>query len=500
MILLLAMQLGFVGSQSCQGCHPNIYRSYKATPMAQSSGKVEGSLPSGSFRHAASGMRYRISGSAVEFERSEGIHGRREIQYFIGSGAAGRSFLTQHNGYLFQAPVTWYSQAQRWDISPGQEHGRRMRWDRPIEPNCLYCHASRPRAISGSQNRYGSPPFEEDGIACERCHGPGQAHTGGGGPIVNPSKLAPALRDDVCAQCHLTGEARVNRPGKQLALYRPGEALRDSVSFFVFEDDRPATLKATSHVEKLARSRCKISSGDRLWCGSCHDPHEVPSTENRVAWFRTKCLACHDDSVEPASHGADCIVCHMPRAPVADGGHGVLTDHSIPRSRDNPVAVLEKAVHRLAPWPGSHSDTRTLGLAYAELALTAGEPFYEAEAFRLLLEALPESGSDPELLTRLGWLHHKKGQFERAATFYERALAIRPGDVVAEVNLGTIYGQGGRLADAIRLWQSALQRNPALTEAARNLVTAWTALGEEEKAKALSKTLLSIDPDLDGTP
>jgi len=39
--------------------------------------------------------------------------------------------------------------------------------------------------------------------------------------MVNPAKLDAARRDSICEQCHLAGEARVEKPGKQLAVFRP---------------------------------------------------------------------------------------------------------------------------------------------------------------------------------------------------------------------------------------------------------------------------------------
>ncbi len=491
MILLLAAEAALIGSQACAVCHPAVFRAYMQTPMARSSGGVLEDLPAGSFRHDASGVQYRIDGASIVFERSGGIRGRRQAHFFIGSGAAGRSYVLRQDGHLFQAPVTWYAQKQAWDVSPGYEQDLRSRWNRAIEPACLYCHASRPQHIDGTQNRYQSPPFAENGVACERCHGPGALHARGAGPIVNPAKLPPALRDDVCAQCHLTGEARINLPGRQLAMYQAGKLLPDYVSFFVYEGAAGEGLKATSHVEKLSRSLCKQRSGEQLWCGTCHDPHRVPAPDLRAAWYRGKCQGCHQP--QACTRGPDCASCHMPRARVTGGGHGVLTDHGIAR-RPKPESAGRRG-RKLLPWPGSRSDPRTLGLAYAELALETRDPFHEQEAFRLLREALPSHSADPDLLTRLGWLHQQRGQTARAVELYQVALKLDPHRTVAKVNLGAMVARQGRLEDAIRLWESALLENPGLTEPALNLVAAWRAQGEEAKARAALQRLLRYDPD-----
>jgi hypothetical protein len=68
----------------------------------------------------------------------------------------------------------------------------------------------------------------------------------------------------------------------------------------------------------------------KLWCGTCHNPHE---TQQRAAYFRDRCLSCHGATLEKshAAPGRDCVACHMPRLPARDGGHTVFTDHRITR-------------------------------------------------------------------------------------------------------------------------------------------------------------------------
>ncbi len=154
---------------------------------------------------------------------------------------------------------------------------------RPIVPACLNCHASGVAATPGTLNRFGNPPFREGGVACERCHGPGEAHIarmkadGTRDDIVNPAKLAPERRDSVCAQCHLSGEVRVMRPGASWDSYRAGDRLADSTTVFVRAAATPG-MRVTSHFEKLAQSACKRASGDCV-CGA------TPATT------RTRCPA-----------------------------------------------------------------------------------------------------------------------------------------------------------------------------------------------------------------
>ena len=64
--------------------------------------------------------------------------------------------------------------------------------------------------------------------------------------IVNPSKLDPAHRDSICAQCHLTGVARIARVRAKRESYRPGELLSDYSAFFVWSGAESPALSVNS--------------------------------------------------------------------------------------------------------------------------------------------------------------------------------------------------------------------------------------------------------------
>jgi hypothetical protein len=495
MLLLLAIPALYVGNQACAGCHAEIYRRYSLTPMAMSSGRSLPALTPGSFRHAASQVRYDIDAKGlVRLSKGE-RRDQRQLSYYIGSGVAGRSFGYVRDGFLFEAPVTWYAQTGSWDVSPGYASDSASRWSRPIEPSCLFCHASQTRWREGTLNAYADPSFDQNGIGCERCHGPGSLHVQGKAKMVNPAKLAPARRDAVCAQCHLTGQSRIVRAGRQLNDYRPGDLLSDFVAHLV--PTEPGEFQVNSHVEKLAESGCKRSAGDRLWCGSCHDPHTVPAPSERVAYFRAKCLNCHQPA--ECARGFDCAGCHMPRSPAADAGHGVFTDHTIPRNparntADNTLdqagraRTQSEASWKLRGWALADAGDRELGLAYAEAGVRTGDRRQQAEAIRLLTGALQVREVDPEVQARLADLQERAGNPARAVELYRAALRQDPNSVVALVNLGRLYGSTGYLAEAITLWREALKRNPCLAEAGANLQIALRAKNDAAGVEAVRRS------------
>jgi thioredoxin-like negative regulator of GroEL len=497
----------YVGNRACAACHLSIYQSYSRTPMAETSGPVGANLVAGSFEHAPSAMRYRVyqkdGRTFLDYQRTDNahIHGTQELSFVVGSGRRGRSYLFGINGFLYQSPVSYYSQKKRWDMSPGYESSREMPFNRPIEPSCLTCHASQVRPVSGTDNRYDAAPFAQDGIGCERCHGPGSEHIKSGAAMINPAKLDPARRDSICAQCHMSGEARINQPGRSSAMFRPGDLLTDTVLDYVYEGDFNYPYKAISHVQALAESRCKLASGDRMSCLSCHDPHTLPPAEERAAYFRQKCLACHlqsNVSAEMKRHfesKPDCRSCHMPAMQGLSIGHTTLTDHRILRKPLSGQPATKPATTRLVQFGARQADARGLGLAYAELAARDNQPFYAAEAMRLLTEALPTCATDAEVLTRLGYLHQTKGEIEQAASLYERALRSDPHKTAAAVNLGVLYAQHGRVDRAIELWRDALASNPGLSEASIDLAIALLAEGDKKDARDVLVKALRFDPD-----
>jgi hypothetical protein len=481
--LFAASEASFVGNRACAPCHAEICRSYAATPMALSSGRDPRPLTAGSFRHAASQVRYDIAANGLVRLSKGSVRDTRQLSYYIGSGAAGRSFGYLRDGFLFEAPVTWYAQTGSWDVSPGYESDVASRWSRPIEPSCLFCHASQTRHRAGTVNAYADPVFDQDGIACERCHGPGSFHIQGKAKMVDPSSLGPPLRDAVCAQCHLTGQSRVARAGRQIEDYRPGDALSEFVAFFV--PANPEGFQVNSHFEKLAESTCKRAAGDRLWCGSCHDPHSVPAASERAAWFRAKCLTCH--AATECVRGFDCASCHMPKNPAADAGHGVFTDHSIPRVPGR-VRNLSAASWNLRGFSPADKGDRELGLAYAEVGVRTANQRQQAEAVRLLTAALRDSKGDSEVQVRLADLEERAGNSSGALALYRAALLQDANSVVAMVNLGRLYGSRGMLDEAIQLWREALKRNPCLAEAGANLQVALRAKGDIAGVEAVRRS------------
>lgn len=483
--------------------------------MARSSGVAGGDSLKEDFEQAAfasarTGFRYRVArgrGSyTLAFGKADGtLRGEKSLRYFIGSGATARSYLLADAGYLFEAPAAYYPGARKWSFAPAYESYAYPYLSRPAMPACLTCHASFLTPVAGTQNKYETPPFGEGGIACVRCHGPGEAHIrkmreGGaasGASIINPAKLAPEMRDSICAQCHLSGEMRVMKPGRDWTSYQPGARLADSMTVFV-RAGGTSGMTVTGHVEKLAQSACQRSSGDRLWCGTCHDPHSVPKPSERAAWFRSKCLTCHEPTACKESRAAragrhdDCAGCHMPKSSVTDAQHVVYTDHSIPR-RQRPTTPVS-ARSELTPFGGGQPAPRDLALALGILASRTQSADDRARAIDALQPAERASPNDVEVLLYLAELYRNTDQASRAEPLYRRAMQLDRNQVTASVGLGAILMERGQYADAIQLWQDALAKNGGLELVRMNMAMAQWRSGDLQAAERTLTKSVDLSP------
>jgi len=500
---------GYVGNEACAKCHAAIFESYKNTAMAHASGPATENLIAGDFTHHASGVNFRVYSDAgkvwLSFDRpgDPAVHGKRELLYYIGQGRRGRSYLFSDDGFVFESPVNWYTDRHMWDMAPAYGNAREIPMTLPALTSCLDCHVSGIQPpINGTENRYKMPVFAYSGVTCERCHGPGAAHPNGGA-IVNPTKLSANRRDQVCMQCHLEGNAAIERAGKHLYEYRPGDDLPDYIRYYLLVDSHSPNLRAASQFEALAQSTCKKKSGDAMSCTSCHDPHRSIPADERVSFYRGKCLVCHGAAFGAKHHvdQPDCAHCHMPAALSSDVAHTEVTDHRIPR-RPGTGPQLENAgppvSPQLVPFPSSKDtehDVRDLALAWQSI-VNSGMKVEQPQAEKLLRQAATQFPDDPVVLSALGYVEQTRGANDRAQDLYRKALALDPNLIDAATNLGVLEAQRGHLAEAVKLWQGAFQRAPGRSSIGMNLARAFCAAGQAKVARSYALRVLQFNPDL----
>ena len=237
--------------------------------------------PSGSFVHAPSGTRFTVTsnhGLTQKLTRN-GLSAEYPVAYVIGSGTHAYGYLIRIGDYLFQSPISYYSRRKAWDVAPGYEQDPNPEFNRPVSPECLQCHSGRPRPVAKTLNRYEDPPFSEEGISCTRCQGDATAHLRKPGreTIVNPARLSPRARDSICEQCHLSGDARVVNPGREIGDFHAGQELEEVFSVYVRArqgHSQASSMKVISHAEQLALSTCSLGASQNVGAG----PVTIPTT------------------------------------------------------------------------------------------------------------------------------------------------------------------------------------------------------------------------------
>ncbi|HEV8630588.1 MAG TPA: hypothetical protein VGV61_09755, partial [Thermoanaerobaculia bacterium] len=309
---------GYVDDAQCASCHPDVAASFASVGMAHALTRPSRERTierfGVAFEHAASRRVYQLEwrGDALLFRRWQvGLHGERvnelelPVDWVLGSGNHARTYLFQSpSGEVWQLPLAWYTQEGRWGMAPGYDRGDHDEVQRIVQRECLFCHTAYPEVAAGA-DRYAMPHrFAAglvEGIGCQRCHGPGAEHVRGArdpdvpfaaasAAIVNPAKLSPARRNDVCYQCHL--QPSVALPAVRAFdrgdfAFRPGETLAaHRVELDAKEDRRPGSerFEINHHPYRLEQSRCFLKSPlGALTCLTCHDPHRKVKPEARAS-------------------------------------------------------------------------------------------------------------------------------------------------------------------------------------------------------------------------
>ena len=141
-----------------------------------------------------------------------------------------------------------------------------------------------------------------------------------------------------------------------------------------------------------------------------------------------------------------------------------------------------------APEPGS------------DLASLVGSPAEFGPQVRGVVEgafeaarAAPES---PSAAARLGMVLHAYDKFEGAATCYERALALQPGQLVWVYYLGSARASLGRHEAALDALREAVRLDPGYAPARLKLADVLLATGRVEQSRALYDALARENPGL----
>jgi len=476
--------------------------------MANASGHASEKLHTGKFVAKASSAEYTIlvrnNQPMLSYHslKSPDVAEEYPLSYFLGSGHLGTTYLYSIGNFLFESPIAWYGPSKDFDMKPGLEDLDYLPPPLPMQSDCLRCHMSSVQASdAGTVNRYQGLAFLHTGITCEACHGDSKSHleTSGKGPIVNPAKLAAEARDSICISCHLEGDVLVERSGRTALDYRPGENISSFVSFYV-KNGSKLTDRGVSEVEQLSQSTCKRISGNPMSCTSCHDPHFTPEPSQKTAYFRSKCLSCHNRPDFAASHhpeNIDCITCHMPRTSAENIPHVAWTDHRIlARPTEVRNQPAERSTGEFVPIFSPSATMRDLAMANYR-ALLEGDRSREPIAREQLNTNRDLIAKDKDALDALGNLSAERGDLKEANEVFRKALAIDPHDITALSNLGVLLAKQGDLTESISILETAFARNQDLPGLSMNLARLQCMAGDASAARRTLTTALAFCGNLE---
>jgi len=361
--------------KSCVPCHRSVVAEYLEHGMAASLGKV-GEPPPGVVENPRSGVRYEISqvGGGPRLRATFADGGRREQRLVgrIGAGIFDTSWVAEEidvlsgegTGRLFFAPLETITDHGH-ELSPFDLAEGGAGLDLSLTEGCLTCHtvdnlgalpnaalatsADRPKAAHVFPgNALGVDAFEElSGLGCQACHGDARRHLAAmsaeddlllddpGLPQLGAQKAGD--QRDLCARCHLQGEARIDLVQ---AAPRRDQPLAGQIPVLVpaaSSDD----FRFVGQLERLVLSPCFRGSPE-MTCTTCHAPHASVGRQG-IARFEATCAGCHEfctrdpalQVVEvtgaPARSEAGCVDCHLRRSQPFDLPHIRSVDHYIRR-------------------------------------------------------------------------------------------------------------------------------------------------------------------------
>jgi predicted CXXCH cytochrome family protein len=236
------------------------------------------------------------------------------LDWAFGSGAQGITPVGRLNGEYIEHRVSWYARPARPALTTGHSStpsldavsALGLRQSPETIFRCFNCHATNvKRTVLG-------PDLSamRVGVQCERCHGPGLAHSTKPSKVnvLNPGNFPATAIVQLCGECHRSPTAAFQSEMPEL--------------------DDPLSIRFQP--VGLMASRC-IKEGKTLSCVTCHDPHEnaSPATD---ASYSSVCMGCHEIKAPAKSQcrraaKENCIPCHMEaRSPAL---HLRFTDHRI---------------------------------------------------------------------------------------------------------------------------------------------------------------------------
>ncbi len=558
----------YIGMDQCKLCHTENHKTFIHTGMGNSFGLANQEKSSAVFnKHSVLydkdlNLYYQPSWEGndlvlKEYRLSENkkdtIYSRNQtINYIVGSGQHTNSHMVDVNGYVTQAPFTYYTQDGHLDFPPGFENGHNTRFSRKIGLECMSCHNGLPDFVLGSENKYKKVP---KGIDCERCHGPGELHLKQfqsgqltdtskyiDYTIVNPGKLSPELQFDLCSRCHLQGNM-VLKKDKNFYDFKPGMALTEVMDVFLpkYTDSDERFIMA-SHVDRLKMSSC-FKNSNEMTCITCHNPH-VSVKETQASHFDQVCKSCHENQNEKKCKESyakteenTCVSCHMPKTGSSDIPHVRITDHKIAVQKKKAIGLPKPTREFLNLYCVNNEtpDTLTLIKAYLQqyerfevldVLLDKADKLLETQPFNLdmfkqyvhlhflqqngekslmLINNLPKNwmnhlkssydNKDAWMLYRLAKAYTKQNKITQAKQMYIKAIELAPYHLDIRLSFGKELLSWQDIMGAQTQFKYIIKENPNFELAYTPLAYTYALQQKFVEAEKLYSRVLQLNPN-----
>jgi predicted CXXCH cytochrome family protein len=316
-------QDGYVGSETCGSCHIDTYERWSKTRMA----------------NVVLDPKVHPEAVAPDLSKRDPLltFALNDIAFVYGSKWKQRYFTKRGDDY-YPLGAQWDIEKRIWrayKVAPNTDWWTKYFPDdnmqRPTSQLCDGCHSV--------NFNIATKQVTEWNVGCERCHGPGAAHSEGPTKtnIVNPATIDTKKATDLCIQCHSQGQPLANPiNGKYWDWpvgYDAGKNLKD---FWKLEEHKPGEQTFTHFADGSAHKN-RMQGNDFVQssmythgvaCHNCHDVHGTANNADLLKPANTICLNCHGPNspngprgitLEDHSHhqrgsvGNECVSCHMPK-------------------------------------------------------------------------------------------------------------------------------------------------------------------------------------------
>lgn len=358
----------YVGSSDCISCHERFYElwstSHHGKAMQAFSASFARSLVPMETPMDIRGQDFFIElnagGGVMHQYLADGSKKTYPVLHALGGKNVFFFLVPLEQGKLQVAPLAYHVHKKIWYDSTSSmvrhfNNGltdEALDWtDRQLTFNtaCHDCHISQMRKNYDPKTDSYTTTWQEEGINCEVCHGPAEAHVKAAKEAVAKGEMLTDLklltfhgdlnadqRDAACAPCH----AKMTPLSRD---FTPGELFFDHYDLISYEDPDfyPDGRDLGENYTQTGWEANPCAIANKLECIHCH------TSSGR---FRFKdepnksCLPCHEKRVDtilahshhPADANVSCVDCHMP---MTAQSHMHRSDHSF--RPPSPAASLE---------------------------------------------------------------------------------------------------------------------------------------------------------------